>query len=169
MDDDDLRGELLEMMREQKELIERTGGGAVGPVALAVRREQREVFVRHADRLRELLQDADWPIASRVGEDAARGAWLVAQHADTQLDVQRLAVRLLGEAVARGEASRRDLAFLQDRVAVNEGSLQRYGTQIADVVDGRPVPWPCLDPARLDELRAEVGIEPFAVNAARFT
>lgn len=169
MDDDALRGELLAMMREQKELMQRTGGGAVGPVRVEVRREQREVFVRHADRFRQLLEHEGWPTAARVGEDAARGAWLVAQHADTQLDVQRLALRFLGEAVARGEASRRDLAFLQDRVAVNEGGLQRYGTQIADVVDGQPVPWPCSDPDRLDELRAEVCIEPFAVNAARYT
>ena len=46
----------------------------------------------------------------------------------------------------------------EDRVALNEGSLRRNGTQIADVVDGHPVLWPCLDPAHVDELRADVAV-----------
>ncbi|GAB3262102.1 DUF6624 domain-containing protein [Kineosporia babensis] len=156
--------ELIAMMTEQKELMIRTGAGAPGPVALEAKREQREVFVRHADRLRELLQTHGWP----SDEQAARAAWLIAQHADTQLDVQRLALHLLRQAVAEGAANARDLAFLEDRVAMNEGRYQVYGTQIADVVDGQPVPWPCTDPTGLDERRAEVGIESFAANAARY-
>jgi hypothetical protein len=164
----DLAQELMAMLAEQKDLLQRTGAGAVGPVPPEIKRQQREVFVRHADRLKELIGEYGWPTPARVGEQAARGAWLIAQHADTQLDVQRLAVRLLEQAVARGEASRRDLAFLQDRLAVNEGRYQVYGTQVADVVDGQPVPWPCIDPEHLDERRADVGIEPFAINAARY-
>ncbi len=156
------------MTAEQKELMIRTGAGIPGPVTVEIKREQREVFVRHGDRLRELLTVGGWPSAERVGPDAARGAWLIAQHADTQLDVQRLALRLLREAVARGTAGERELAFLEDRVAMNEGRQQIYGTQIADVVDGRPIPWPCIDPPRLDERRASVGIEPFEENAARW-
>ncbi|MGY1706573.1 DUF6624 domain-containing protein [Geodermatophilus sp. SYSU D00697] len=164
----DLARELVAMMAEQEELLERTGAGSPGPLPPEVRRQHREVFVRHADRLLDLLSGGSWPTASRVGEPAAHAAWLIAQHADTHVHLQRLAVRLLRRAVEVGEASRRDLAFLEDRLAVNEGRLQVYGTQIADVVDGEPVPWPCVEPERLDERRAQVGIEPFAVNAARF-
>ena len=75
--------------------------------------------------------------------------------------MQRRALRLLERAVADGEASARDLAFLRDRVLVNEGREQLYGTQIAGVLDGQPVPWPCADPQRMDERRAAVGIPPF--------
>ena len=96
------------------------------------------------------------------------GRWLIAQHADTQLDVQRLAVSLLREAQRAGDAAARDQAFLEDRLAVNEGRHQVYGTQIADVMDGEPVLWPCIDLDRLDERRAAVGIESFAASAARY-
>jgi hypothetical protein len=89
-------------------------------LAIGVHREQREMFVRHADRLRELLRHGGWP-TGRVSARRPRGAWLIAQHADTQLDVQRLAVRLLRAAVEAGEGSRRELAFLEDRVAVMRG------------------------------------------------
>ncbi|SFO08920.1 hypothetical protein SAMN05660359_01312 [Geodermatophilus obscurus] len=57
----------------------------------------------------------------------------------------------------------------EDRVAVTERRHQRYGTRVADVVDGRPVPWPVADPERLDERRATVGLEPLAVHLARWS
>ncbi|MGA4967521.1 DUF6624 domain-containing protein [Streptomyces pseudogriseolus] len=127
----------------------------------------RRLTARHGDRLGAIMDEHGWPTADQVGEEAARAAWLIAQHADRQLDVQRRALRLLEQAVEAGLASPRDLAFLRDRTLVNEGLKQIYGTQIAGVQDGSPVPWPCEDPARMDELRAEVGIEPFAVHVAR--
>ena len=128
----------------------------------------RRLTARHGDRLNAIMDTHGWPTADVVGEEAARAAWLIAQHADRQLDVQRRALRLLARAVAAGLASPRDLAFLRDRTLVNEGRPQLYGTQIAGVRDGAPVPWPCEDPARLDERRAQVGIEPFATYVARF-
>ena len=127
----------------------------------------RALTARHGDRLNEIMDRYGWPTARLVGEEAARAAWLIAQHADRQLDVQRRAYRLMAAAVEAGEASPRDLAFLEDRLRVNEGRPQRYGTQIAGVEDGRPVPWPCEDPDRMDERRAEVGIEPFAEYVAK--
>ncbi|MGW7003078.1 DUF6624 domain-containing protein [Streptomyces sp. NPDC054933] len=128
----------------------------------------RRLTARHGDRLDEIMDEYGWPTTELVGAEAARGAWLIAQHADRQLDVQRRAVRLMRQAVAAGSASPRELAFLRDRVLVNEGREQIYGTQIAGMKDGSPVPWPCEDPERMNELRAQVGIEPFAEYVAKF-
>ncbi|MCI3150802.1 hypothetical protein ELQ39_03300 [Streptomyces sp. GB4-14] len=127
----------------------------------------RRLTARHGDRLGEIMDQHGWPTAELVGEEAARAAWLIAQHADRQLGIQRRALRLMEQAVEAGKASPRDLAFLRDRTLVNEGRKQIYGTQIAGVRDGSPVPWPCEHPARVDALRAEVGIEPFADHVAR--
>ncbi|OKJ03282.1 DUF6624 domain-containing protein [Kitasatospora sp. CB01950] len=129
----------------------------------------RRLTVRHADRLGEVMEVHGWPTAELVGEDAARAAWLIAQHADRQLDVQRRALGLMERAVCAGAASPGELAFLRDRTLVNEGRKQVYGTQIAGVRDGAPVPWPCEEPERMDERRAEVGIPPFAEYVARFS
>ncbi|MCQ4042552.1 DUF6624 domain-containing protein [Streptantibioticus rubrisoli] len=128
----------------------------------------RRLTARHGDRLGEIMDEYGWPTAALVGEEAARAAWLIAQHADRQLDVQRRALRLMEQVVAEGTAGRRELAFLRDRVLVNDGREQIYGTQIAGIKDGSPVPWPCRDPERMDALRAEVGIEPFAEYVAKF-
>lgn len=129
----------------------------------------RRLTARHGDRLNEIMDEVGWPTAALVGEDAARAAWLIAQHADRQLEVQRRALRLLEEAVEAGAAGARELAFLRDRTLVNEGREQVYGTQIAGVrEDGSPIPWPCVEPERVDELRVGVGIEPFAEYVARW-
>ncbi|MFF2952432.1 DUF6624 domain-containing protein [Kitasatospora sp. NPDC057965] len=129
----------------------------------------RHLTAQHADRLSEIMDAHGWPTADLFGEDAARAAWLIAQHADRQLDVQRRALLLMEQAVANGTASPRDLAFLRDRTLVNEGRKQIYGTQIAGVKDGTPIPWPCEDPERMDERRKEVGIPPFTEYVAQFS
>ncbi|MER6768958.1 DUF6624 domain-containing protein [Streptomyces bacillaris] len=129
----------------------------------------RRITARHGDRLGQIMAEYGWPTADQVGEEAARAAWLIAQHADRQLDVQRRALQLMQQAVSAGTAGLRELAFLRDRTRVNEGREQTYGTQIAGVKDGAPVPWPCKKPERMDELRAEVGIEPFDEYVAKFS
>ncbi|MGW8487496.1 DUF6624 domain-containing protein [Streptomyces sp. NPDC055886] len=129
----------------------------------------RRLTARHGDRLGEIMAEYGWPTAELVGEEAARAAWLIAQHADRQLDIQRRALQRMRQAVSAGAAGPRELAFLHDRTRVNEGREQIYGTQIAGVKDGAPIPWPCEEPERADELRAAVGIEPFDEYVARFS
>jgi hypothetical protein len=127
----------------------------------------RRVTVRNGDRLTEIIDQYGWPTAELVGQEAARRAWLVAQHADRQLDLQRRALTLMTEAVHAGNGDITQLAMLRDRILVNEGRPQTYGTQIAGVVNGAPVPWPCEDQEQIDRRRAEVGLAPFAVHVAK--
>ncbi|WP_369390126.1 DUF6624 domain-containing protein [Streptomyces sp. CG1] len=129
----------------------------------------RRLTTRHADRLGEIMDEHGWPAADLVGPEAARAAWLIAQHADRRLDIQRRALRLLEQVVAENRATARELAFLRDRTLVNEGHEQIYGTQIAGIHNGSPVPWPSIDPEHLDERREQAGIEPYEEYIARHT
>jgi hypothetical protein len=156
-----LAGELLELLGEQRETVH-LGAGEDPEDRLA----WREVTVRHADRLAEILAEHGWPGAHLVGGEAGRAAWLIALHADQQLDVQRQALALMSDAVDAGEADRTQLAHLRDRVLVNSGRPQLCGTQIAGVRDGVPVPWPIQDPGQLDVRRASAGLESWAEYVA---
>ncbi len=162
MTDEALARELITMTDEDREL--QAGALSEDPTAQL---RHRRVTVRNGDRLAEILDAYGWPGAALVGVEAARRAWLVAQHADRQLELQRRALALLEAAVRAGDADAGQLAMLRDRVLVNEGRPQIYGTQIAGVADGAPVPWPCEGPAGMDRRRAEVGLEPFAVHVAK--
>ena len=102
-----------------------------------------------------------WPGVAAVGADGAHAAWLLAQHADRKPAVQRMFLEKLREAVARGDAARKDLAYLEDRVRVNAGRPQLYGTQYG-VTEAGFGPRPIEDPGGLDERRAAVGLQPMA-------
>ena len=114
-----------------------------------------------AVRLAQLVERHGWPGHTLVGEDAASAAWLVVQHADRDPDLQERMLTLLARAVEDGEAPARHLALLTDRVCVNRGRPQIYGTQFGGQA-GSYGPRPIADLDGLDGRRAAVGLEPFA-------
>jgi hypothetical protein len=149
--DAELRAELLEMMRQDQ--IERTGEGLPAGTPLPPMRD----YTR-AERLKEIIEAHGWPTHDLVGVEGGTAAWLIAQHADHEVDFQVEALALMQEALAAGQVDATEVAYLDDRVAVNRGEPQRYGTQIR-CRGGVPDPaTPLIDPEHIDDLRAEVGL-----------
>ena len=116
--------------------------------------------------LRQVITDVGWPGKSLVGEDGADAAWLLAQHADSDPAFQRRCLDLLTAAVAHGEATIVQQAYLTDRVLLHEGKPQEYGTQ-ATVRDGQLEPRRLRDPEHVDQRRASVGLGSLAGYLAR--
>ena len=161
MIDDELRRELLAMRAEdlgvRDELL------ASGELGGAYVPRMEHVHRRTAARLREMIELHGWPAEDIAGKDGAEAAWLIAQHAIGEPEFQRQAASLLLALMAEGRVPGWHAAYLQDRIAMYEGRPQRYGTQwIEDPRDGRTRPWTLCDPERVDELRAEVGLEPLS-------
>ena len=116
--------------------------------------------------LGEVVTVRGWPGRTLAGEDGAAAAWLLALHADRDPARQRAFLDALRGAVAEGEASPAHVAYLEDRVRVNAGQPQLYGTQFT-ISGGEFGPCPIEDPQLLDERRAKAGLEPFADYEAR--
>lgn len=144
--DPELRQELVDM--QETDQADRTGA----PV------EEWDDDARTA-RLAEIIDEHGWPTRSLVGDDGATAAWVIAQHSDLDVEFQERALELMRQAVDDGEADPTELAYLEDRVALNQGRPQTYGTQIG-CVDGRAEPAELADPDRVEELREEVGLQP---------
>ena len=141
---DELRVELLEMSRQDQ--LERTGEGLPAGTPLPPIQD----YAR-ATRLTEIVDEFGWPTLDMVGEDGATAAWLVAQHADHDVELQAGWLVLMGEAAGAGQADPTEVAYLMDRVAVNQREPQRYGTQIR-CQGGAPTPaTPIEDAANVDE------------------
>lgn len=112
-------------------------------------------------RLREILDSRGWPDRATVGSSGARAAWTIALHADTDPALQRRCLDLMQQAQARGEASPAAVAYLTDRVLVNQGKPQIYGTQFTSE-GGEPKAHPIADTTNLDARRAHAGLPPMA-------
>ncbi len=169
--DEDLSAELARMAGEDQRIRRPPKGSArtmVRRLDPKTAMDYRRIDAENAGRLGQILSDHGWPGKSLVGEQGAYDAWLIAQHADHEPAVQRQALELLTEAVARGEATPREFAYLTDRVRLNEGREQVFGTQMRPDENGLPVPAPVEDRERVDERRAEVGLEAFDQYVAGF-
>lgn len=102
----------------------------------------------------DILDRYGWP-GPEAGANASHNMWLIYQHQDANIDWQKRALRHMEVRLDSGEVSRSDYAYLFDRVAVNEGRLQRYGTQL----DGCGIK-PVEDEPRLDQRRTAMGLPP---------
>ena len=125
--------------------------------------EMRRVAEENTAWLKAVIAEHGWPGVRMVGSDGADVAWLLAQHADHDLDFQRECLALLEKAVEAHDAYPRHLAYLADRVLIKEGKPQRYGTQFRG-----SEPFPIEAPEDVDERRAAVGLEPLADYAKHF-
>jgi hypothetical protein len=123
--------------------------------------------VERAERLWEIFDDYEsWPGWRLVGRDGSDAAWLVAQSAIDDVGLQRRALEMLELAVALGDADPVHLAYLADRVRMNDGRDQLYGSQFVLGQHGELEPWPVDDLAAVDARRTRLGLPPFAVHAA---
>ncbi len=121
------------------------------------------------DRLKEIVAEHGWPTIDLVGEDGEDAAWAIAQHSDLDPEFQRDALELLRSAVAAGQASPGNLAYLEDRVAVAAGDPQHYGTQVGCGPDGPAPATPIEDEADLEARREEAGLAPYSDYLAEMT
>ena len=110
-------------------------------------------------RLKEIIQQHGWPMSEMVGRDGVEAAFFIVQHADRDPAFQREMLPLVEQSYEAGDLPGPKVALLTDRVLVNAGEPQRYGTQ-AEIVEGDAVVMPIENPEKVDELRAEMGMPP---------
>jgi len=111
-------------------------------------------------KVAEIIDKHGWLGPDEIGNDANFTLFLIVQHAE--LKVQQKYLLLLRDAVKQGRAAKKDLAYLEDRVALGEGRLQIYGTQVVPNLDEPEKGYvrPMIDPINVDTRRKEVGLEP---------
>ncbi len=118
-------------------------------------------------RVTAILDSAGWLGEEEIGQKANQALFLVIQHADAKPELQAEYLLIMREAVPLGNAIPNELAMLEDRVAVNHGRQQIYGSQIG-WKDGKPFVRAIMDEEHVNERRGNVGLEPLEKYAERF-
>ncbi|MBK8567708.1 MAG: hypothetical protein IPN76_31410 [Saprospiraceae bacterium] len=120
---------------------------------------------RQVDSVNELRLAAiiEWvggyPGPEVVGMSEANTAWLVIQHAP--IEYQMRYYPLVEQAAREGKTSMGNWAYLVDRMNMNQGVRQIYGSQMRSKTDGTGYEiYQLEDPFNVNKRRAEVGLGP---------
>ncbi len=149
--------ELITMMEEDQRLLQQLFNSGELP-SESYHPRMKALHEHNASRLKEIIGRHGWPGISLVGEEAAKAAWLVAQHSVSDPAFMADCAGLLEDAVAREDVAGWQLAFLQDRVRTLSGKPQYYGTQFDVDENGWPIPFPIEDSATVNARRARLGL-----------
>ena len=103
-----------------------------------------------------MIPEEGWFTVEAYGERASSAAFLIIQHSN--VEQWRRFVPILEPLALAGEIDGQDYGLMYDRLAVNEGRPQRYGTQVTCKAGKLVIDWDNLeDPANADERRRALG------------
>ena len=113
-------------------------------------------------RLNEIIQEVGFPTRQLVGKDAVQGAFYIIQHADRDKDWQKAQLPHIENAVKKGDLDGQRYAYLYDRIQVNSGAKQVYGTQFEKIDRAnKTVQLSAVeDSVNLDKRRRTIGMMP---------
>ena len=158
-----LRQELLKRVSEDQrirsELIKK-GIDHPDPVLLA---QMNRIDAINTARIGVIIKQHGWPGPKLIGRDGIDAFFLLAQHADPAF--QKKVLPLVQKAYSRGVLTGQNYALFTDRVLVESGKLQIYGTaakQFDQWNNKEPVFEPIEDEANVDRRRAAVGLTPLS-------
>lgn len=130
-------------------------------------RNNRDVITRMTEidnnstkQLKEIIQKHGWPTVKMVGKDGNRAAFLIVQHSSDH-EFQKDCLKYIKNDAEKGDSSWEGYALLTDRLLVNEGKKQIYGTQF-DIVNDELKPLPIDDEENVDQRRKAIGLLPLA-------
>ena len=118
-------------------------------------------FAKHQPLLEKIVQQYGFPGFKEVGKKSSGNFWLLVQHADAHPDFQRQVLKLMLPEVKKKNADVINYAYLTDRVAINSGQPEEYGTQVIYEGPGigKAKPRSLRDPKNVNKRRQALGME----------
>lgn len=120
--------------------------------------EMAKMHKSNTEKLDLIIEKIDYPTIDKVGKEASEAAWLIIQHSIAQPDFMRKCAKLLEQAVKGNKANPISLAYLKDRIATFEGTVQLYGTQFDWDKNGELSPNPFDDLSKVNQRRKSLGL-----------
>lgn len=142
-----LRKKLLEMAKMDQKLI---------------RDKKRHILLakENVKELKKIIGEYSWPSISLVGKKGVEAAWIIVQHADFDIEFQKFCLRLIKSITSKKQVFLHYTAYLTDRVFVNEGKKQIYGTQFYTNQNNKIIPRPIKDKKNLEKRRKRFNLPP---------
>ena len=118
---------------------------------------------------KQVIKKYGWPKLSEIGKDGQRNLWLIVQHADHNVIIQRAALGAMEKLIGSTEIDMENYAFLYDRVQCNLNFKQLYGTQVLWTSNGAASGFRRIIREDLaDERRKKLGLLPLNIYALSY-
>lgn len=88
---------------------------------------------KNRQKLKAIFKDYGFPTKAMVGKEAMHGIFLMIQHSDGDKEWQKSQLPNIEQAVKNGDMNGQSYAYLYDRIKINQGEEQRFGTQFSNV------------------------------------
>jgi hypothetical protein len=121
------------------------------------------VFTADKNEVESIFTQYGFPGFDKVGEEGSQHFWLIVQHCDKYPAFQKKVLNAMEKEVKKHNANPNNYAYLYDRVKVNAGEKQLFGTQVTYEVatTGRAIPKiGLIDSANVDKLRKDYNLDP---------
>lgn len=117
---------------------------------------------KNVQELKKIIKRYGWPKISDVGVEGSEAAWLIVQHADFDPKFQTNTLRLLKKYAKKKEVPLYQIAYLTDRILVNQNKKQIFGTQFYKTKRGFKLR-PIGNLRDIDKRRAKFNLPPLRV------
>ncbi|QEH44147.1 hypothetical protein FW415_21295 [Chitinophaga sp. XS-30] len=122
------------------------------------------VFTAHEKRLKQIFDKHGFVGFDLAGEDGSESFWLMVQHSDNNPEFQEDVLGKMKIEVDKENADPGNYGLLVDRVMLNKGGKQVYGTQVTyNMETGQAYAKSLEDSLNVNERRASIGLEPLEV------
>ena len=122
-------------------------------------KEFQKIIRSNFPSIKNIADKNGFPGYDLVGKESSNNYWMLVQHSDFDVLFQKRVLKLMKIKVDKKNASGQNYAYLIDRINLNEGKQQIYGTQIIMGEGGTKLK-PCVDTLNLDKRRLSVGLKP---------
>lgn len=118
------------------------------------------VFHLNYSRIKKIFDSHGYLGYEEIGESAETSFWVIIQHCDFAPKFQRQVLDSMKIEVTKENANPKHFGLLYDRVQLNTGHKQFYGTQVRyNHLTGQAYPKPLLDSVNINTRRKKLGFE----------
>jgi len=103
-----------------------------------------------------IIENCGFPTREEVGEKGILAIFLSLQHGN--FFTREKYFPMFKEAALKGEIGMSYVAMMEDRILIDKGKMQIYGTQLVKINDGKFALAPLVDPLKVNERRSEMGL-----------
>ena len=122
--------------------------------------EFNKLCQRNLITIKKYFKTNGFPGIKENGKETSLHFWLIVQHGYNDVSFQEKILSAMKKELKFNNVNKQNYAYLYDRVKKNKNKPQLYGTQMIWDSKGKHYPYKLKFPDKVNELRAEMGLEP---------